>query len=216
MKRTLLAINENHGTPSLKNAVGEIMRRISATLPDLREPVSMYLAGGIAVNFYTGYRSTTDIDASFSRLLLLPKQEELVVTYEAEEGARRTVYFDMQYNTTFAVLHPAHEEDALIVEGTEFKVKNICLKILTPVDLAVSKIARFTGKDREDIRQLALHQSLNVLEVEERTTEALDYYIGNTTMLKLNLRDALDDINQVQKQVPAAKLIVETIADFDE
>ncbi len=86
-----------------------------------------------------------------------------------------------------------------LAQGIKRKgVKNICLKILTPVDLVVSKIARFTGRDREDIKQLALHQSLDPLEVEERTTEALDYYIGNTTMLKLNLRDALDDIKQVQ------------------
>lgn len=210
MKRTLLTVNENHGAPPLKKAVGEIIRRISETLPDLREPVSMYLAGGIAVNFYTGYRSTTDIDASFSRLLLLPKQEELVVSYEAEEGARRTVYFDMKYNATFAVLHPDYEEDALIVEGKEFEAKNICLKILTPVDLVVSKIARFTGRDREDIKQLALHQSLDPLEVEERTTEALDYYIGNTTMLKLNLRDALDDIKQVQSRKPLQEIILDT------
>lgn len=42
MKRTILTVNENHGAPPLKKSVGEIIRRISETLPDLQEPVSMY------------------------------------------------------------------------------------------------------------------------------------------------------------------------------
>lgn len=197
MTKSVLATNENYGNPQLKKAVGEIIRRISETLPEIQQPISMYLAGGIAVNFYTGYRSTGDIDASFSRLLLLPKQKELTVVYE-EEGERRTIYFDTKYNTTFAVIHPEHEEDALVVEGAEFEDKKICLKILNPVDLAVSKIARFGGKDREDIEQLASYQLITAQEVKARTMEALDYYIGNTTMLNLNLQEALDIINQVQ------------------
>lgn len=197
MTKSVLATNENYGNPNLKKAVGEIIHRISETLPEMKQPISMYLAGGIAVNFYTGYRSTGDIDASFSRLLLLPKQKELTVAYE-EKGERRTIYFDTKYNTTFAVIHPAHEEDALIVEGKEFEDKKICLKILNPVDLAVSKIARFGGKDKEDIEQLASYQLVTAKEVEVRTTEALEYYIGNTTMLDINLQEALDIINQVQ------------------
>ncbi len=198
MKKKLLAIEENYGDPPLKKAVGEIIKRIGKNLPEMQQPIYMYLAGGVAINFYTGYRSTRDIDASFSRLLLLPKQEELIVVYEAEEGERKTIYLDTKYNTTFAVIHPDHAEDALVVEGEEFANRNICLKILNPVDLAVSKIARFVGKDKEDIKQLALYRLINAPEVEQRTMEALDYYVGNTTMLNLNLRDALEIINQVQ------------------
>lgn len=51
-----LETRNNKGYPSLRRGVGDIMRRISATLPDLKEPIKMYLAGGMAVNFYTGYR----------------------------------------------------------------------------------------------------------------------------------------------------------------
>ena len=57
----------NKGDPQLRQAVGEIIHRISSTLPDLKESIKMYLAGGMAVNFYTGYRPTVDIDASFSQ-----------------------------------------------------------------------------------------------------------------------------------------------------
>lgn len=187
MKKMALPSNENYGDPAFKKAVGEIIQRISKNLPEMQQPISMYLAGGVAINFYTGYRSTRDIDASFSRLILLPKKEELTVAYEAHTGEKKTIYLDTNYNTNFAVIHPDHEKDALTVEGTEFENRNICLKILNPVDLAVSKIARFLGKDKEDIEQLALLQLITAQKVEKRTKEALDYYIGNTTMLYLNL-----------------------------
>ena len=66
-----LETSANKGDPQLRRAVGEIIHRISATLPALEEPITMYLAGGMAVNFYTGYRSTIDKEAAaFSALLL--------------------------------------------------------------------------------------------------------------------------------------------------
>ena len=201
MKKILLLSDENQGDLGIKKAVGEIVQRIGNNLPELQQPVFMYLAGGVAVNFYTGYRSTRDIDASFSRLLLLPKKEELAIAYVTQTGEKRSIYLDTNYNNTFAIIHPDHEIDSLIVEGEEFRNPNICLKILNPVDLAVSKIARFVGKDKEDIEQLAIHKLVNAPEVEQRTLEALDYYVGNTTMISLNLQEAIEIINQVQDRV---------------
>ncbi len=156
MRKITLPSDENYGGLELKKAVGEIVQRIGQNLPKLEQPISMYLAGGVAINFYTGYRSTRDIDASFSRLILLPKKEELAIAYVTQAGERRSIYLDTNYNTNFAIIHPDHEDDSLIVEGKEFENENICLKILNPVDLAVSKIARFVGKDKEDIEQLAI------------------------------------------------------------
>lgn len=192
----VLSTDRNYGEVGLKTAVGEIIQKIGRNLPDIKPPISMYLAGGVAVNFYTGYRSTTDIDASFSRLILLPKKEDLTVAYLSQTNQIKHIYLDTNYNTNFAVMHPDYEEDSLIVEGAEFQHQNLCLKILNPVDLAVSKIARFVGKDREDIEQLARFQLITAEEVEARTKEALDYYVGNTAMLYLNLSDALNIINQ--------------------
>lgn len=152
-----LETRNNKGYPSLRQGVGDIMRRISATLPDLKEPVKMYLAGGMAVNFYTGYRPTGDIDASFSHRILLPKAKGLAVTYEDEEGCARVVYFNMNYNTALTLGHPDFNEDAYRVRGAEFENEKLELSILSPVDLAVSKISRFEDNDREDIAELARH-----------------------------------------------------------
>ncbi len=71
-----LTSKANKCDPRLRSALGEIIHRISAALPELKEPVRMYLAGGMAVNFFTGYRPTVDVDASFSHRLLLPRAME--------------------------------------------------------------------------------------------------------------------------------------------
>jgi len=182
----------NKGDPQLRQAVGEIIHRISFTLPALKEPVRMYLAGGMAVNFYTGYRPTVDIDASFSHRLLLPKAENLVVSYTGADGKPKLVYFDMNYNTSFALMHPDFEKDAYCVEGSEFQDPRIQLYVIAPVDLALSKIARLEDNDKEDIAELARHDLIDPKALEDRAAIAMDYYIGDQSMLRLNLKEAAD------------------------
>jgi len=46
-----LTSEANKADPRLREAVGEIIRRISAHLPALPNPIRMYLAGGMAVHF---------------------------------------------------------------------------------------------------------------------------------------------------------------------
>ena len=197
MKKCLES-SANKGDPQLRQAVGEIIHRISANLPTIKEPIKMYLAGGMAVNFYTGYRPTVDIDASFSHRLLLPKAGNLVVSYEDADRKPRVVYFDMNFNFSFALMHPDFEKDAYGVGGNEFDDSKIDLHILSPVDLALSKVARFEQNDKEDIAELARHNMIEARSLEERAVEALGYYVGNQSLLLLNLKEAIDIIRTAQ------------------
>jgi hypothetical protein len=197
MKKCLLS-EANKADPRLREAVGEIIRRISAHLPNLPNPIRMYLAGGMAVHFYTGYRSTVDVDASFSHRLLLPKAEDLVVAYQGADGKPRMVYFDVNYNSGFALTHPDFEKDALRVEGPEFADSKIDLYILSPIDLALAKVSRFERNDREDIAELARCNLIDAQELEKRAAEAIAYYVGNPNLLQLNLKDAADIIRASQ------------------
>jgi hypothetical protein len=98
----------------------------------------------------------------------------------------------MSYNTSFALMHPDFEKDAYRVEGDEFKDSKIELHIITPVDLALSKIARFEENDKEDIAALARHSLIDPTSLEDRAAIAMDYYIGDQSMLRLNLKEAVD------------------------
>lgn len=196
-----LVESANKGDANLRNAVGEIIHRISEALPDLENPIKMFLAGGMAVNFYTGSRPTTDVDASFSHRILLPKAEDLVVSYTDDDGKLKTVYFDMNYNTSFALMHPDFERDAYKVMGSEFVNGKIDLRILSPVDLAVSKLARFESNDKQDIADLARCKLLTTNGLINRANSALEYFIGRPEMLQFNLRDAVSLIEKEVKEL---------------
>lgn len=64
-------------------------------------PITMFLAGGAAMHFYTGARMTDDIDAVFDRRILVP--EDSTVIYRDTQGRARSVYFDMNYNESYAL-----------------------------------------------------------------------------------------------------------------
>ena len=64
----------------LRRLIQEFQRRT-----DLREPIEMFIAGGMATHLYTAARVTTDVDAEFSKRILLPS--DLIV--ETKDGNPR-------------------------------------------------------------------------------------------------------------------------------
>lgn len=144
--------------PEYVAAFTEIAARIAASLagaPKRNLPVSMYVAGGAALHFYTGERVSRDIDASFSHRLALP--ENLETAFRDADGSARLLYFDRQDNDTLALMHEDALDDSkpLKLNGVDPKVLDV--RLLSPLDLAVTKIGRFSEQDRDDIAALARH-----------------------------------------------------------
>lgn len=174
--------------PAYIAAFTEIANRIAKPLSGLPErtlPIGMYVAGGAALHFYTGERTSKDIDASFSHRIVLP--EDLEVTYRDADGAARLLYFDRQYNDTFALLHPDAREDsvALALDGVNRKILDV--RLLSALDLAVSKIGRMSSQDREDIIALARHGLVRSSPLRTRAEEAASSYVGNLPSLKTSI-----------------------------
>lgn len=161
---------------AFRTIVSRIERSLKASGPRLKEPVKMYVAGGAALHFYTGARISEDIDATFSKRILLP--QDLEVTYRDADGAPRLLYFDRQYNDTFGLLHEEADTDSVLLklEGVDRNIFEV--RLLGPVDLAVSKLARFEDVDQRDIRSLAAAGLLDVNEFRQRAEEALAGYVG--------------------------------------
>jgi hypothetical protein len=142
----------------------------------------MYVAGGAALHMYTGERVSRDIDASFSRRIALP--ENLEVAYRDADGAARLLYFDRQYNDMFGLMHENAQDDSvpLTLEGVDPTILEV--RLLSALDLAVSKLGRFSGQDREDIATLARHKLITTVKLRRRAEEALAGYVGDTTRLQ--------------------------------
>ena len=183
-----------HTRTALAVGLRELFRQLAERL-SLSSPVNVFLAGGMAVHLYTGSRVTTDVDAEFGARVYLPN--DLMVEVTLEDGTQQVVYLDTNYNSTFALMHEDYLEDAIPVD---LGVDQIRVHVLSPVDLAVSKIARFADNDKEDIAALVRLGLTTADEIEQRATSALVGYVGGLAMLKLNLRDAVALARRVEHE----------------
>ena len=182
---------------AFKTMVGRIEDSIKASgNRKLALPVRMYVAGGVAAHFYTAQRVTDDVDATFSHRMLLP--EDLDISYRDADGKARLLYFDRQYNDTFGLLHADAHKDSIPLKLDGIDPKVVEVRLLSPVDLAVSKIARFAEHDQEDIKALAAAGLLNSKDLKKRAEEALRHYIGKPDSIKTSITLACRMIGRSQ------------------
>ncbi|MDO9015685.1 MAG: hypothetical protein Q8S73_33825 [Deltaproteobacteria bacterium] len=164
----------------------ELLDRIARTLPVLAEPVVAIVVGGTAVHFYSPLRVSSDVEAIFSHRLLLPP--DLVLRWTDDDGASRTLVYDPGFFRDLALIHPDHERDAVdldIVLSGRLRVR-----VLSPVDLALSKLARWGARDQSDVETLARAGLLTVEALRARAEEALSYFVGDTRWVRMHIEQA--------------------------
>jgi hypothetical protein len=178
--------------PGYVGALGRLFKRIECLLDGVDPhllPLRVYIAGGTAALLHTGVRPSRDVDATFSLRVHLPA--DLEETYTDRYGEPASVYLDANYNDT---LGPAHESaladaEPLAIAGLD--PARIDVRVLAPVDLAISKLGRFGDHDRDDVVAMARAGLLDAVRFERRAKEALGYYVGHPAAPRANLRDAL-------------------------
>lgn len=142
-------------------------------------PIRMVIAGGAALYLHTGERVTEDVDATFSRRVLF--SSDIEVAYRDPDGRAALLYLDRNYNDTLGLMHEDADDDALRVDIRDIDRKVLDVRVLTPLDLATSKLARFSDQDRDDILLLARRKLIDAKALRKRAEEALGGYVGNTT-----------------------------------
>ena len=192
--KTMPTSQEFHTQTALAKGLTELVRQLAERL-SLSRPVNVYLAGGMAVHLYTAARVTTDVDAEFGSRVFIPS--DLVVDVTLEDGSRVSMFFDTNYNSSFALMHEDYLDDSIALD---LGVEQIRLHVLCPLDLAVSKISRFAENDKEDIAALVRLGLTTAAEIEQRATSALGGYVGGLPMLRLNIRDAVALARQAETE----------------
>ena len=183
-----------HTNTPLARGLRELFKQLAERL-SLRSPLKVFLAGGMAVHLYAASRVTTDVDAEFGSRVFIPS--DLIVDVTLEDGRHESLYFDTNYNPSFSLMHEDYLDDAIPLD---LGVEQIKLYVLCPLDLAVSKVARFADNDKEDIAELVRLGLTTANEIEQRATAALTGYVGGQAMLRLNLRDAVALARQVETE----------------
>lgn len=174
--------------PGYVEALTKIVSKIVASIGDAnpkRLPIKLYIAGGAALHLRTGSRVTADIDGVFSQRVLLG--DNLEVSYRDADGRARLLYFDRNYNDTLGLMHEDAYKDSEKVELPGLGSKVIEVRALTPLDLAVSKLARYSDQDREDIEILAREGMIDAGTLKARAEEALGGYVGNMNSVKTSI-----------------------------
>ena len=179
----------------------QIAGRISQSLKSLPKkalPVQMYVAGGAALHFYTGERVTQDVDAAFSKRIALP--DKLDISYRDADGAAQLLYLDRQYSDMLALIHEDAYRDSepLGLPGLEPEVLDV--RLLTPTDLAVTKIGRLTSQDRDDIAALARRGLVRSASLRTRAEEAVGNFVGDTSRLRGNIETACRIVADVESR----------------
>lgn len=187
-------------------AFARIVERIAGQLEKADRkhlPIRLYVAGGAAMHLRTGSRLTEDIDAVFSRRVLL--DDELQVAYKAPDGRARLLYLDRNYNDTLGLMHERAYDDAEPLELTGTDARVLEVRLLRPVDLAVSKLSRFDEGDREDIEVLAREKLIDARSLRKRAEEALAGYVGDPGTVRTSIELACSLVDSMQKRKPRAR-----------
>jgi hypothetical protein len=190
---------DRYARPEYIAAFREVVNRIASpltTLPKRLLPIRMYVAGGAALHMYTGERVSRDIDASFSHRIALP--ENLEVAYRDADGAARLLYFDRQYNDMLGLMHEDAQEDSipLTLDGVDANVLDV--RVLSALDLAVSKLGSLSSQDRDDIASLARRKLINSARLRKRAEEALGGYVGDTSRLEGSIAIAVRIVADIE------------------
>ena len=178
-------------------AFAEIVSRIQQTLKGSRPgvgPIRMYVAGGAALHLLTGARVSEDVDAVFSKRVLL--NEEIEVSYRDADGRARLLYLDRNYNDTLGLVHEDAHANARLVEVPGIDKNLLEVRVLAPIDLAVSKLSRFSDQDRDDILLLAREKLIDPAALRKRAEQALGGSVG--------------DLNSVRNSIDIACRLIET------
>jgi hypothetical protein len=191
-----------------RSAFDELLSRIQQQLagaqPDVF-PIRIYIAGGAALHLLTGERVTQDVDATFSKKVLLG--DDIQVSYRDADGRARLLYLDRNYNDTLGLLHEDAYAQSKPVDVTGIDRRRMDVRVLSPLDLAVSKLARFSDQDRQDVELLAKKGLIDSASLRKRAEQAVQAYVGNTGPVRTSIDIAcrLVDALAVRRQSKAPR-----------
>lgn len=186
--------------PVFTFVVEELANRIANNLTDSERVVTMYIAGGVAVGFYCDTRATDDLDAFYDARVGLGGVD-LLVHYQDREGENRVCYLDVNYNPTIGLLHEDFDHDAIEWDGVQVRNNKVRVKVLSPLDLAVSKVDRYSEQDVADILELAKRKLFSAAEFERRATDAMNVCPCNRERTQNSIRYLVQAIGSVQVDI---------------
>lgn len=145
--------------------------------------MAVFIFGGAAVHIYTRSRVSGDLDAEVASTAI--RREDLqtilrqlpIIDYETPDAGPLSLEYDTTFNPTLGPLHEDYQEAAMPLDISDSSV--LAVYVVSPEDLATSKLGRLSDIDIEDILALLACQSMTWASFESRAAGAIDYAVGN-------------------------------------
>ncbi len=179
---------DHRAQPGYLEAFARIVEKIASRLKGVNPkqlPIKLYVAGGAALHMHTGSRVSVDIDGVFSRRIVI--DDDLEASYRDADGRVRVLYFDRNYNDTLGLMHEDAQADSVRINLPGLDSKVLEVRVLSALDLAVSKLSRFSDQDREDIELLAREKLIDAKSLRKRAEEALGAYVGDLASVRTSI-----------------------------
>ena len=172
-----------------KKAIDELLIEIAKKIPQehVKYPIKAYIVGGVANYLYTQARVSDDIDMIISHRIDLPRN--LFVVYLKDDSFEKLT-FDDNYTDTLGLMHEDYVDRAKLYKIIDDKFE---VYVLSPIDLVISKILRFSDNDEQDIKGLIQRKLVDKEKLIELATDAINVGVG------FNQSTAIHNLNKTYK-----------------
>ncbi len=141
--------------------------------------VKVFIFGGCAFHIHTNARGSNDIDAEIQSISQLKKEDIFLflenndIEYLDHNNLETNLEFDSGFNTSLASIDPDYRERVIPLTAESI----VEVYLISGVDLAVSKLARLSDRDIEDIQALYARNKFSLEQFKEIANNAKDYYV---------------------------------------
>ena len=161
--------------------------------------VKAFIFGGCAFHIHTNARGSNDIDAEIQAIQQLRKADILLflenndVEYLDDNNLETNLEFDSGFNTSLASIDPDYDERVIPLISDSI----VEVYLVSGLDLAISKLARLSDRDIEDIKALYLKGKFSLEEFKKTANNAKEYYV-TPEQLDSNIRHMLSLLTELK------------------
>lgn len=164
--------------------------------------VKAYIFGGCAFHIHTNARGSNDIDAEIQAISYLKKEDIYLflenhdIEYMDENGLETNLEFDRGFNTSLASIDPDYDERLIPLISNSI----VEVYLVSGLDLAVSKLARLSDRDIEDIKELYLKGKFS-LEAFEKSANNAEMYYATPEQLHSNIQYIVSILSELRGSI---------------
>lgn len=161
--------------------------------------VKAFIFGGCAFHIHTNARGSNDIDAEIQAIQQLKKHDIVVflenndVEYLDDNNLETNLEFDRSFNTSLASVDPDYPERAIPLVANRI----VEVYLVSGLDLAISKLARLSDRDIEDIKELYLNGKFS-LEAFKKSANNAEMYYATPEQLHSNIQYIVSILSELR------------------